>query len=651
MSYLTFDKKQLVNLEYSLFKEILRTNMSGSYSLSTIVGCNTRKYHGALVVPIEQFDNERFVLLSSLDETIIEEGKEFRLGIHKYPGDYYVPKGHKYIIDLYLDSVAGTLFQVGNIKLLKESVMVENKEQLLIKYTLKEAPEKAILRFSPYLAFRNMHNLSKMNMYANTRGEKCDKGIKYKMYDGFPYLHIQISKASEYITAPDWYKNIEYFKEIRRGYEAHEDLLVPGYFEVELKEGESIYVSASTEEENTSSFEKIFKKIASNPIKRDCFKDCLINAANQFFVKKDDKVNVIAGYPWFGSWGRDTFIALPGLTLAIDNDDMCKQVIQTMVKKQKGGLFPNMGDGEQPAFNSIDAPLWFFWALQQYVYKTNKHTTAWKEYKDNLIGVLNAYKNGADFNIKMHENGLIYGGMEGKALTWMDAVYNGRAATARIGYNVEINGLWYNAIMFSLELAKHAKDKEFIKEWESLPELIKTSFNDVFWNKDKGYLADYVNGEYKDWSIRPNMVLAVALPYCLVSDEIKKAVVTTCERDLLTSRGLRTLSPMDMAYKGFYGGNQESRDMAYHQGTVWPWLLEFYCKAYIDVYKKAAVSHIQQIIDNFEPHLFEQGIGTISEVFDGDPPHKSHGTISQAWSVSSLLQIMNMLETLKSTIK
>ncbi|MBN2484655.1 MAG: glycogen debranching enzyme family protein [Bacteroidales bacterium] len=650
MSYLEFDKKELINLEYSLSRETLRSNRAGSYASTTLIGCNTRKYHGLLVCPMEHLDNDKHVLLSTLDVTIVHDKEEFNLGIHKYQGDIFVPRGHKYIQDFKIDIVPEIYYRVGGVQILRESLLVEKEQQILIKYTILESDKPIKLKFTPFLAFRNMHQLSKANMHANTKVKHIPNGIKTKLYDGYPYLHMQFSKKAEFVQVPDWYFNIEYIEEQRRGYDYKEDLFVPGFFELGVKKGESIIFSASTTENNPEVFARKYTAEYKKRLPRNSFKNCLINSAEQFIVKIDKKTEVTAGYPWFGTWGRDTFIALPGLTLPRGEHKTFLAVADTMIAKLHNGLFPNMGSDDEPAYNTVDASLWFIWAMQQYASVTNSHGSLWKNYEKAFKSILTAYQKGTLHNIHMLDNGMIYAGEAGKALTWMDAVVLGKPVTPRMGLPVEINALWYNAVCFCLELAGKAGDEPFIKKWKKLPEIIKKSFTETFWDKEKGYLADYADGEFKDWSIRPNQVIAASLPYSPLTDEQKNSVVETVRRYLLTPRGLRTLAPRNPAYKGIYCGNHEERDNAYHQGTVWPWLIEHYCGAYLQIHKQQGLCHVKQIIKDFEPVMSEHGLGSVSEIYDGDPPHSPRGAISQAWSVAALLNIIDKIEKLEQTL-
>jgi predicted glycogen debranching enzyme len=645
MSYISFDKLQLINLEFSLKRELIRSNRAGSYSSSTVIGCNTRKYHGLLVSPQPHVDGENHVLLSTIDETVIQRDAEFNLALHKYPGNgVYNPKGHKYIREFIGEPIPMLIYRIGGVFLSKEILFSSEHDRVLIRYKLVDAHSPTILRFKPFLAFRKTHALTKANVDADTRYEKIENGIKVRMYPGYSSLHLQFSKNVEYVHVPHWYYNIEYLEEAERGYDCQEDLYVPGYFEANIKKGESIVFCASLEEENPISLKRFFTADLKNRVPRSSYKNCLTNSAHQFIVRKGKKVEIIAGFPWFGRWGRDTFIALPGLTLALGDAQTCQEVIDTMVADLKGPLFPNMGSGSHTAYNSVDAPLWFFWALQQYADYTKTKKQVWKKYGAKMKLVLNGFRQGTSFNIHMLENGLIYAGEPGYALTWMDAVIYGKPVTPRIGMPVEINALWYNAIMFSIEVALLAGDEEFAKEWEEIAKIIPVSFKETFWHKDKGYLADFVDGDYKDWSVRPNQIIAASLPYNPVSEQIRSLIVDKCRQELLTPRGLRTLSPIHPDYKGIYYGNVEERDNAYHQGTVWPWLLGHYAEASLKIHGKSGISEIKRLYDGFEAVMTEHGLGSISEVYDGDPPHKPGGAPSQAWSVAEILRIEMLLK-------
>lgn len=360
MSYIKFDKAQVVNLEYSLGREMIRTNRAGSYSSTTLVGCNTRKYHGLLVCPVDEMAGERFVLLSSLDVTVVNKDKSFNIGIRKYKGDYFSPKGHKYVEDYDTDDIPSRIYRVGGVILRQERLLVHYEEQLLMRFTILEASEPMKLQFRPFLAFRNIHQLTHANLAANKKVDFIENGIQSKMYEGFPSLKMQFSTKVEFIPVPDWYLGVEYLEEQKRGYDYSEDLFTPGFFELKAKKGDIIVFSASTKKEKASGLKQKFAKNASGKIPRDSFVNCLKNAAQQFVEKRGGKTLIIAGYPWFGAGGRDTFISLPGLALARHRLDLYRNVLDTQINKMKDGLFPNMGNTGDPAFNSVDAPLWFF---------------------------------------------------------------------------------------------------------------------------------------------------------------------------------------------------------------------------------------------------------------------------------------------------
>lgn len=648
MSYISFNKSQLVNLEFALKRELLRSNRSGGYSSTTISGCNTRKYHGLLVVPQPWLDHNNHVLLSAIDESIVQHDEQFNFGVRMYPNGKYEPKGHKYLREFVAEPIPKLIYRVGGVVLSKEMIFAENESRILIKYTLLEATSETKLKLKPFLAFRNVHQLTRSNLNANTKYEPTRNGVSWQMYGGYSRLFVQLSKDVDYTHVPDWYYNVEYIREKERGFPFQEDLFVPGFFEMTIKKGESIIVSAGLEEKDPASFKRQFNKEINKRIPRNNFENCLINSAEQFIVKNGSRTEIMAGFPWFGTWGRDTFIALPGITLVKKDETTFKAVIDTMISTMKGPLFPNIGQNNQPDYAAVDSPLWLFWSLQQYHRIAGKDLAAiWKAYKKVLISIIDNFVHGADYNIKMLDNGLLYAGGTGLALTWMDVVSHGKPVTPRSGLAVEVNALWYNAIKFSLQMAEAAGDRKFVKQWRTLPEMIQTAFTEVFWSEKHGYLADCVNGETKDFSVRPNMLFAVSLTSDLISEEKQMQVMQVVKSELLTERGLRTLSPKNPNYKGVMEGDQKQRDMAYHQGTVFPWLIDHFAEGWLRLYGKGSLSFIEYIYENFESEMLEAGIGSISEVYDGDPPHEAKGAISQAWSVSALLRLNYLITRAK----
>jgi predicted glycogen debranching enzyme len=635
MSYIHFDKTQLINLNYSLEKEIIRSNRSGCYTSTTIIGCNTRKYHGLLVAPQPQIDTQLHVLLSNVHETVIQKGSSFNLGINKYPGNYS-PRGHKYLEDYNSEPNPKLTYRVGGVVLEKEIILDTHTDRVMIKYTLVSSHSPVTLRLSPFLAFRGYHGLCKANTYVNKGFQRIDGGIRVKPYEVYSELFMQLSKNNEFVAAPDWYYNIEYIREIERGYDYQEDLYVPGFFEFGIENGESVVFSAGLEDVQPGTLLKAFADEVSRRIPRDNFENCLKNSATQFISRRGGETRVIAGYPWFGWWGRDTFIALPGLTLTIEDKETFLEVMDTMSKDLIGALFPNVGSGVMTNMNSIDAPLWYFWALQQYVIFTGDVHTVKGRYLPKCKGIIESLMEGTEFNIHVQEDGLLYGGQDGIALTWMDAVTLDGPVTQRKGCPVEINALWYNALCFYHELSGDESKAE-------LAEVVKMSFLKQFWNEKKGYLADVVDDGKKDWSIRPNMVFATSLPYTMLTEDQKDSVLEVIKANLFTERGLRTLAPSDPRYQGYYQGNQYERDNAYHQGTVWPWLMGHFAEGYLKLHGKSGKRFIENIVKSFDKVMTQYGIGTVAEIYDGDPPHRPKGSISQAWSVGELLRMQYLI--------
>lgn len=640
MNYLDFDRTQLINLRYSLNREFLRTNRAGSFACSTIVNCHTRKYHGLLICPLDEVDGGNHVLLSALDETIVQHDKEFHLAVREYPNIFH--SGHKYIYDLQANPIPTYTYRVGGVVLKKEMLLAQEEETMLLRYTLVEAHSPTKLWLHPFLAFRNIHALSKENMDVITKAYPVKNGMKTKMYDVYPYLYMQCSKSPDYIPAPLWFNNVLFRKEKERGYDYLEDLFVPGYFEIPLKKGEQVVFAAGLKETSPTKLKQKFDKEVELRIPRTGFDNCLKNSAEQFIVRKGKQTAVVSGYPWFGTWARDTFIALPGLTCEQGDTKTCKEVLDTITDILEETLFKliQTKDGD---VNSVDNSLWFFWALQQYAKHTNLKTV-WKDYGQSMKNILNGYRRGTNYNIKMHDNGLIYAGEEGKALTWMNAIVNGKPVTPRPGYVVEVNALWYNAVCFALEVAEKVKDTEFLKEWSDIPQRIADSFVATFWSDEKQYLADYVNGDYKDWAVRPNQIIAASVKYTPLDEQRRKATVDIVKKQLLTPRGIRTLSPKNPQYKGTCNGNVIEKDLAYHQGTAWPWLFGHFTEAYLRLHGKGGLGIIKRYYHEFENEIDKHGVGTISEIYDGDPPHEARGAISFASSVAELIRVKKLIE-------
>ena len=643
MSYLRFEKAVMTNLQESLRRELLRTNRSGAYSSSTLVDCNTRKYHGLLVVPVPELDDENHVLLSSLDCTVIQHGAEFNLGLHKYQGNTFSPNGHKYIREFDASLVPTTTYRVGGVILKKEAIFQAYEDRILIRYTLVDAHSATTLRFRPFLAFRSVRQFTHENMTASREYQGVDNGIKTCMYAGYPDLYMQFSKKNEFIFQPDWYRGIEYPKEQERGYASNEDLYVPGYFEMPIKKGESIIFAASTSAIKSSQLKKLFDNEVSLRVPRDNFYHCLVTAAHQFHRKeKNHDRYLLAGYPWFKARARDTFIAMPGLTLAIGERDYFELVMKTAEKglrefMQDKPLSVKIYEIEQP-----DVPLWAIWAVQQYVKDAGKEE-GYKRYGKLVADIVDYIIKGGHPNLLLKDNGLVFADGHDKAVTWMNSMANGRPVVPRSGYIVEFNALWYNALKFCAAMYADQGKQKKADDLEQRAALAKQSFVETFVN-EYGYLLDYVDGTNMDWSVRPNMIFAVALDYSPLSQQQMKSVVDICTRELLTPKGLRSLSPKSGGYNPMYVGPQTQRDYAYHQGTAWPWLGGFYMEACLKLYKRSRLSFIERQMVGYEDEIDYHAIGTISELFDGNPPFHGRGAMAFAMNVAEILRTLKLLE-------
>ena len=645
MCYLRFDKTQMTNLQDSLFKELLITNRSGAYCSTTLVGCNIRKYHGLLVVPVPEIDDENHVLLSSLDETVIQHGAEFNLGLHKYQGENYSPKGHKYIVSFEWEKVPTWVYRIGGVLLKKEIAYDTTTFRLYIRYTLLDAHSATTLRLKPFLAFRSVRQWTHENGAANTGFEAVENGIRMCLYQGYPDLYMQLNHKAEWHHQPDWYRGLDYPKERERGYDSSEDLMVPGYFEMPIKKGESIIFTASLASVAPRQMGKLMDAEIAALDSRDSFYHCLVNAAHQFKVQKDGENYLLAGYPWFKCRARDMFIAMPGITLSIGEIEMYEKYMETAAKAirsyiNKEPLPVAIYEMEQP-----DTLLWAIWCIQQYG-KYVSRQKCYELYGDLLREMIKFIRDGKHSNLFLHDNGLLYSNGRDHAVTWMNAQSNGRPITPRSGYIVEFNALWYNALKFYEQILSEnggEENKALAAQCAAEAEKTAKSFKDVFLN-EYGYLLDYVDGQMMDWSVRPNQLFAIALDFSPLEMKERKGVLDICTKELVTPKGIRSLSPKSGGYNPMYIGRQEQRDFAYHQGTAWPWLTGFYLEAYLRVYRMSGVNYIERQLIGFEEELFYHCVGTIPELFDGNPRFSGRGAISFAMNVSGILRAIRLLE-------
>lgn len=640
MAYLKFNKAELVNLEYSLKREILLTNSAGGYANSTIVGCNTRKYHGLLVVPVDAFGGQKHILLSALDETLVQHGKPFNLGIHNY-GSVYEPRGHKYIVDFEADPNIKITYRVGGMVFVKEFVMVSKQDQILIKYTLVDAHYDTVLRLKPYLAFRNTHALTYANTTASTHYTPIENGASFKMYEGFPELNLQLSRECDYVANPDWYRGVVYSEEYRRGFDCTEDLFVPGFFEFPLKKGETVVFSASTKEVSTDTLKRLFTKEVNAKHPCDNYDDCLKAAAIKLITARGGKTEICSGYSWMATGVlRDTCIHLPGLTIFNDgNVKLFKKILDDLIAKHTDELLKGS--------LQVEAPLRLTEVMQHYLLFTSNGKKIWKEYGELLKAIIMSYIAGRD-EVRLHDNGLLWASKHGVALSWMNAYIHGVPVTERRGYQVETNCLWYNALCFAADMEHlYGKDKEFISRVQEIRRSIENNFYNMFWVEERRHLADYIDESGQNKFTRPNQLYACSLQYSPVTEVVQAEILKAVKRELLTTKGVRTLSPKNPLYKGVYEGNQNQRDAAYHNGCTRPWLLGAYIAANFKLYGSPFARKAEELVSSFEEDMNVHGIGAIAEIYDGDPPHHSHGAINSAVSISEILRCKYMINKYK----
>ncbi len=647
----TVKKAECQNLREGLRKEWLETNGLGDYASSTLVNCHTRRYHGLLVANLQK-PSGRHVLLSSYEETLSLDGHDFDLSCHKYPNLFH-PRGHEYLDSVEGDAWPVFTYRIGDVTLTREVLMLHGRHATLVRYTPGPCAVSASLRLKPLLAFRPFHSLTRTNVDLQVKTFPARNGFKIQPYNTLPPLYIQAgSTAFDFFPSPAWYHNFEYFVEEERGFPHQEDLFQPGVFEIPLTPGKSVILSASTAElpgdlETLWNDETARRKPARVAATRSIAAHLQREGERFLIHEPDGRPAVIAGYPWFDAWGRDTLIALPGLTFCSGREEAGLEILVRLGELERNGLLPNM-TGPHPgahAYTCVDASLWYVWAVQQMRALTGRtdivRDTCWPVIRRILL----AYRTGTDLGITMDSEGLLHAGSASTQLTWMDAKVNGVPVTPRHGCPVEVNALWYNALAFCDELAA-----EFHSPADRCPDLleqIRRSFRQRFWVENGSYLGDVYRDGALDTSIRPNQIFAVSLPHSVLDAEHRDAVVENVRRHLLTPYGLRTLSPRHPDYIGLYEGSPASRDGAYHQGTVWPWLLGAYGEAELRITRnreRSAKTLLATLTPLFTAHLREAGMGTVSEIFDGNPPHQPNGCTAQAWSVGELIRLLHLLK-------
>lgn len=643
MSYLKFDKNLMINLEQSLRKEMLRTNQAGAYHCTSVVDCNTRKQHGLLVIPIPEMDNSSHVLLSSMDVSVIQHGASFNLGLHRYQGGVYSPNGHKYIREFDCESVPRTTYRVGGVILTKEKIFISHENRLLIRYTLVDAHSATTLRFRPMLAFREVNQLVMANENLNKECAEVPNGVACCLYPGYPTLYMQFNHKPEWHYEPNWYNGFEYIKDMERGVPYTEDLWVPGYFEIPIKKGESIIFSAGTTEAAPRSLSKMYESEIASRTCRSSFFNCLKNAAKQFYLKDKDGMFLLSGYPWGKILARNTFMSLPGDTIAINHREDYEAIMATARKALVNFMEAGRLDNRIQGIDLPDIPLWCVWALQQYA-KAYGNAVCHKLYMSFVAQILDYVLDNRHPNLQVQPDGMVRTVGTETPVSWMNGTLHGRPMQPRTGLLVEFNALWYNALMFGAALAEGDESlAESRQRWLDTAEKLKPAFVNTFLN-DYGYLFDYVNDTYADPSVRPNMAIAIGLDYSPLDRRQRKSVLDVVTRELLTPKGLRTLSPKSFGYRPNYVGSPEEREMAMHNGPSRPWLFSFYADAYLRVFGHSGVSYLDRMLIGYEDEMTEGCIGSLSQFYDGNPPYVGRGAISHSTNVAGILKTITTLK-------
>lgn len=642
---ITFNKSITQNFDEAIRREWLETNGLGGWASSTITGAHTRRYHGLLIAATKP-PVGRMVLLSKLDEAIASNEQRFELSCNRYPG-VIQPRGFAHLVLFEKDLFPVFEYEAGGIKLRKTIAAINGENTTLILYEVLQAPSNFVLELRPFIAYRDYHGMAHENGAVRREAQFNNSVFRAQPYEGTPELFINIPGAT-FEAQPDWYRNFEYSIEQYRGLDSREDLFTHGVFKANLQAGDKLGVIISTNNPAGRDAFKLFnmekrrrEKMLEGPSHKDEFSKTLTLAADQFVVQRgEDLKTLIAGYHWFSDWGRDTMIALPGICLVTGRYEDAKKILRAFAQSASQGMLPNRfpDAGEQPEYNTVDATLWFFVAIYKYLQATGDEPFVRNELMPILRDIIAWHERGTRYHIHVDADGLLYAGEPGVQLTWMDAKVGNWVITPRQGKAVEINALWYNALMIFADLSKRFGDTAAMKQFAPRAEQVKIKFNEVFWYETGGYLYDYVDGDHRDALLRPNQIFALSLPFPLLEGDKAKRVLQIVEEKLYTPVGLRSLAAHEPGYRPHYGGDQWARDSAYHQGTVWSWLLGPMITAIVRVEGEAGKMRAKLLLEKIIPHFNDAGIGTISEIFDAEPPHAPRGCMAQAWGVAEVLR-------------
>ncbi|HET9824836.1 MAG TPA: amylo-alpha-1,6-glucosidase [Chitinophagaceae bacterium] len=638
------DEGTLQDYRQATQHEWLETNGLGGWASSSIIGCNTRRYHGLLTAAVVP-PADRMALVSKLDETIIVNNQQFELGVNNYGGVIH-PNGNKHQISFVKELFPEFTCEVAGVRLRKTIGMQYGENTTFLIYEVIKAEQPFTLELLPLFSVRGYHSLMRSNDDVHREACFSDGVFKTKLYDGTPDIFIKVPGGT-YHHNPNWYFHFNYDVEKYRGLDFVEDLFTHGNFSVSLQQGDSLGIIISTDDPSDKNAHELYRQEAKR--KRQLLKDQpgdetlqqLTLAADQFIVRRgNDLKTIIAGYHWFTDWGRDTMISLPGLCLSTGRFTDAKKIVKAFATSVSEGMLPNRFQdyGEPPEYNNVDGTLWYFVAIYKYLQATDDKEFVLNELLPVLKDITDWHFKGTRYHIHATEDGLLYSGEPGVQLTWMDSKIGDWVVTPRTGKAVEINALWYNALLIYadlLDMSANIDDSDQIKQRAALA---KKSFNEQFWDNEKKYLYDVVNDNVKDDSLRPNQLLAISLPFALIENDKAAAVIKVVTEKLYTPVGLRSLAPDDPSYVSCYDGDSLRRDSCYHQGTVWSWLLG----PYVDALAKIGTgkSLMKNVVENFVYHLNEGCIGSVAEIFDADPPHTPKGCAAQAWGVAEILRVI-----------
>ncbi|MEO7540087.1 MAG: amylo-alpha-1,6-glucosidase [Pyrinomonadaceae bacterium] len=642
------DEAICTDLVSSQKREWLETNGIGGYASSTVSGAHTRRYH-ALLVAATKPPLGRMALLSKYEETVIVQGERFELSTNQYAGAVH-PEGYKFLTRFRLDPFPIWTYLVAGVEIERSVFMVHGEDTTVCTWKIVggQSANEITLAVKPLVAFRDHHHLSHEHSGFDTKYKSAGNIVWVRPYAEMPLLSFT-HNAVGVEAQGDWYLNFEYAIERERGFDHSEDLFQPFSLKFDLSKG--AFVAASTETRELDDVELLQRSeterraaLVTVAGAKDDFTQQLTLAADQFIVARGTGTTVIAGYPWFSDWGRDTMIALNGLTLATNRPEIAKNILSEFSKHLSQGMLPNRfpDAGEEPEYNTVDATLWYFEAIRAYAEATGDYKFVLGTLYDKLVDVVDWHIRGTRYCIHVDDDGLLFSGESGVQLTWMDAKIGDWVVTPRTGKAVEIQALWYNALQIMADLSVRSGEDQRANGYLELAAKGKGSFIDLFWNADEQCLYDVINGDDHDNSVRPNQIFAVSLPYSMVDDEMARKVVDKVEAELLTPVGLRSISPADPRYVPVYIGSPRERDASYHQGTVWGWLIGGFVDAYRRTHPKGKETEkrVSEILSGFKSHVSRATVGQISEIFDADPPHAPRGCGAQAWSVAELLRVI-----------